>query len=558
MGIGFNPVTGEMVTQANIPRTIGKIVDVPTGFENHTDTTLTASGFSAGAGGTITLGDAGSGFRLWSRGRKKNYSGDETFTIPAATGLYFLYYTGDGNWTKTVTTTPWDIEDAHALVAGVYYNDTTGDRFVAEERHQTQRNSLEWHDWAHNCIGALYRSGFGISGYVLKSDALADVQIAIAEGSFNDEDIELTVAAKLEGDDWDKWYREGATGPWRKTASTDTIPAFHSANVPKINQDTGGGTWALVSVTANYYFNVFIFGTNSIESANRHVLIPGQNEYGSQAEAQENEGLNSLDLGNFLGPEIVNIYKLTLQYKTSYTNNNARIEIVALEDLRGTSSIGVATVPTSHASLGDRSLPNQHPDSAISTSSTTLTGQLDNTTEIDLQDVLQRIDDFGYIPNWVTGSAYRVGNVVVIDHKIFQCTSDHTANASFDVDNDTNGYWKYVASGGLANKVQTTDATTTTISSTTVPSNVACSLIIRISAFEPATGDSRAWALEYSLENNGGTVTTVKMRETGNYDAGASAWTALADVSGTTFRIRVTGEAGKTINWNSTCEHTYY
>ena len=184
MGIGFNPVTGEMVTQPNIPRTIGKVVDVPTGFENRTDTTLAASGFAAGVGGTVTLGDAGSGFRLWTKGRRKNYSGDETFTIPATTGTYFLYYTPDGNWTKTVTTTPWTIIAAEVFVAEVYFNNTTGDYFLADERHGTQRNSLAWHRWAHFNLSSLYGSGFAASGYSLGSDALADVQVALDTGEF--------------------------------------------------------------------------------------------------------------------------------------------------------------------------------------------------------------------------------------------------------------------------------------------------------------------------------------------------------------------------------------
>lgn len=560
MGIGFDVAKGELVTQPNIPRTMGKITDVPTGFENRTDTTLAASGFAAGAGGTVTLGDAGAGFRLWTKGLRKNYSGDETFTIPATTGSYFLYYTPA--FVKTVTTTPWTILAAEVVTAEVYYNDTTGDYFLAEERHGTSRNSLAWHRWAHFNLSSLYGSGFAASGYSLGSDALADVQVALDTGEFSDEDIILTPAAKAVGDNWDKWYREGATGPWRKGGTTDTIPAFHASNIPKINQDTGGGTWALVDMTNNYRSNVYIFATNSAESANRFMLIPGQNEYSSLASAQEEERVSDLSYGSLPTFEWIPLYKLTIQYKTSYNNNNARIIIEAIEDIRGvpnpgSAATGSAATGTDHNSLGGRSASNAHPDSAISTSATTLNGQFDNTVEVDLQDILQRLDDFGYCAAWATATDYRVGNLVRIDNKLWWCTTAHTSG-TFDTDLTTNGYWYLVGSGGIAGSLQTTDATVTTIASQGVPTDVACQANVMVSAFEAATGDSRTWNLEYFVKNDSGVVTATKIAERGNYDAGASSWAAVCDVSGTTFRIRVTGEAAHTIDWHTKCDHTWF
>lgn len=348
---------------------LGAITFTPTGFPNKTDTALNASGFAAGAGGTVTVQDVGGGFTIYSKGASESFTGDEDFTIPATTGLYFCSW--DSSFTKTVTTLPWKIEEAPVLTAIVYYNDATGDYLLGEERHGTLRNSLAWHNTQHHTVGALYRSGFGVTGYTLSSDTLADVQIAIGAGLFHDEDIENGRAGsplatpKAVGDNWDKWYRDGAAGPWAKGSTADTIPAFHSGNVPKINQDTGGGVWGLVDVTNNEYFNAYIIATNSAELTNRFILIPGQNEYGSNEEAVDLEGPESLNLGQLPTAEVVFLYKITMQYKTPFTGNDARIEITNVQDLRGTRFPGGAPNPTNHNSLGGRSEPNAHPTSSI-------------------------------------------------------------------------------------------------------------------------------------------------------------------------------------------------
>lgn len=332
----------------------------PTGVIDTTETTLSVS-VTAGLGGTATITRVGSDFSHYIAGKKYTQSADKDFTIPATSGLYFCYYT-TGN-APLITNSPWDLlTDVPYMI--VYYNDDTGDYFLGEERHGISMSGAT-HKRLHLGVGAVYYTGFGISGYVLNSDTLADVQIAIESGSFGDEDITLDLLQKAEGDNWDKWYREGASGPWRKTASTDTIPAFHASNIPKINVDTGGGTWALQNVNANYYFNSYILATNSYESTNRFCLIPGQQAYLTSL-ASEQESLNSLSLGDLPTPEMIPIYKIRMQYKNSYTGNNARIEIIEVEDLRGTSNPGIAATGLTHNSLGGRSDTDCHPASAIS------------------------------------------------------------------------------------------------------------------------------------------------------------------------------------------------
>lgn len=111
---------------------------------------------------------------------------------------------------------------------------------------------------------------------------------------------------------------------------------------------------------------------------------------------------------------------------------------------------------------------------------------------------------------------------------------------------------------GLKGSVQTTDATATTLTSATIPSNVADCFTLVVSAFQTLTGDSKSWNLAYRVKNVAGTVTVEKFQEMISEDAGAAAWTAVVDVSGTTARVRVTGEAAHTIRWNCTLRRANY
>ena len=111
---------------------------------------------------------------------------------------------------------------------------------------------------------------------------------------------------------------------------------------------------------------------------------------------------------------------------------------------------------------------------------------------------------------------------------------------------------------GLKGTVQTTDATVTTLASATIPTGTADSLIVAVSAFQAATGDSKAWALEYRVKNVGGTVTVERFSDRASEDAGAAAWAAIVDASGATVRVRVTGEAAHTIRWNCTIRRANY
>lgn len=361
MAFKYDPFTGKLVPVIDVTEYQADTKE-PTGITSQAETTLSTS-VSAGAGGTVTLAKVGADFTFYISGKKYYKTANEVFSIPAATGLYFCKYDNIGS--PDVSTTPWNLL-TDVPVALLYYNNTTGDRFLGEERHGITMDGAT-HLRLHCGGGAIYYSGFGASGFQENSDLLDDIQIAIDAGAFGDEDITLTPALKLETAKFDKWYRSGATGDWRKDTG-DTIPAFHAGNIAKINTDPGGG-WQLTDVSNGNYFNCYIFATNSYESANRFILIPSQYQYATSAEAEQ-ESVNSLDFGDFPTVENIPIYKVLLRYRTVNNNNAARVTIIELEDLRGTSNPGVAASGNIHNSLGGRADPEAHPTTAISYPST--------------------------------------------------------------------------------------------------------------------------------------------------------------------------------------------
>ncbi len=320
----------------------------PTGFE---DTSATLA-FSTP---TVTLSHP---YVYWYRGTKFTSSGDATWTVPAVTGLYFIRFTDAAATAPTPSTVAFDFE-SEVPVAMLYWNNATSDAWFMEERHNIV---MDWatHTLLHEVEGAKYGSGGVASGYVVDSDLLVDVQIALGASDFHDEDLELELDAKVEGSNWNKWYRLGASNVWAVGGTDDTIPGYHAGNVAKWNEDAGGGTYQLTSMTNNYYSNTWIVASNAHDTTDGFMAISGQAEYFTESGATQ-ATFGGLVLTGLPSAEIVPLYQVVFRYKTTFTNNDARIEIKSIQDLRGTTnpSIGAAA-PSDHGNLsglGD----NDHP-----------------------------------------------------------------------------------------------------------------------------------------------------------------------------------------------------
>lgn len=389
---GFNKVTGNITTLS----TAFDDMDEPHGWVSGTVSYL----------GSRQIRIANPVY--YYKGTKVSHTGNIDVTVPNVTGNYYVYFqdTTPANATASVSFTFRNI----VPYAAFYWNATSSDYLFQAENHGINMSTLS-HEKDHNTEGAKFYTGGAASGYVLSSDTLADVQIALGETKFYDEDLLFTQAEKLEGGNWDKWYLLGAS-EWTKHTA-DTIPVLHASNEPKINTYSAPN-WSLTSVTANNCFNTYIFATNSAETTNRFIVVPGQNQAASVAAAKI-YGISSLNLSSLPTKEMLPMYQLTWEYKTSYTNNDARVVLKEVTDLRTTRSPGVsAGVTTSHNSLSGRSDSGAHPASAIAN---TPAGTIAAT---DVQTALNELDT-----DKVAGPASSVDNEIMR----FDGTGGKTAQA---------------------------------------------------------------------------------------------------------------------------------
>lgn len=99
----------------------------------------------------------------------------------------------------------------------------------------------------------------------------------------------------------------------------------------------------------------------------------------------------------------------------------------------------------------------------------------------------------------------------------------------------------------------TTDATTTTCGTYTVPTSSACMVQAKIIGRTAGAVVGTFWRHIAAQRGGGGAVIVGAETQvtTDQLDAGALLWTAVLDVSGNDVRVRVTGAAATTIEWIS-------
>ncbi len=107
-------------------------------------------------------------------------------------------------------------------------------------------------------------------------------------------------------------------------------------------------------------------------------------------------------------------------------------------------------------------------------------------------------------------------------------------------------------------QVATTDATATTLTSVTVPTDSALYLRVKIvgrrtGGSAGANGDSAVYERSARFKNVGGTV-TINGLQTDYTNEDQAGWNGTLDVSGASARLRVTGAANNNITWTATYE----
>lgn len=296
-----------------------------TGFDTLSTSTLT---FNTGTR-VVTLAPTATSFDVFVNGTKYTKT-SQTTTIPNTTGAYFVYFDSTGTFTQS--TTAWDLLTT-APVCYVYWDSTLGDGFAFEERHSSEMDPST-HKYLHNVNGTEIISGFTASGYDVAgaggNATNAFNTYAIASGVIADEDLNVTTSALADGTAYTIFNRTGASGTWTWT-KTNTVPYKVGTTFVQYNEWTGA-TWQLTEGVSLRYYNYFVFAAPSLDSAFQIIIIPGQLQHTSLANAQT-ETYASLSYGTLPFQEIAPLYQVTLRTGTSVSYSGAsgscRIEAFA-------------------------------------------------------------------------------------------------------------------------------------------------------------------------------------------------------------------------------------
>ena len=310
------------------------------GFENRTDSSIGMSGnnFQITTASNYNIYINGSGKQTINSTLSVEITADQTIT--------FVYLDMDGeNVRINASTTPWDIKTGTAIPLAIVFKDGAN-YAVTDERHSYNRN-LEWHNWAHNNIGAMYFNGL--------AGTFTDTTLSIAQGTIYDEDIRFDTGETKTTTSL--WYRNATDGMRIIRNSTTPYATVDMSGTPGLAYDNNG---TLTSVGGNAYAVNWIFASN--DSTEPIYTVVSQQSYVSLFQAR-NATLPTINLST---AEWKLLYRVIFQRTTP--GGTETISFIEASDFRNVQT-GVpvtALSPTSHSILTDRDATSSHPATAIS------------------------------------------------------------------------------------------------------------------------------------------------------------------------------------------------
>ena len=303
-----------------VPMTTLTEMQEPTGF---VDRTATLSWTNTSPDRTFTITGA---HDIYIKGVK--YSKTTTsIQIADTNGDHFIYYNSSGVLSET---TDFNVVGFFLpVVATVYWNSPTG--IVGEERHGITMDGAT-HGYLHATVGARYNTGLALS-------AVTNTTFQVDAGSFYDEDILNAIGSNQTT--CDVFYRDGSTTFKWHSAQT----ALWGNTFTTLRYNSGN---SLLAVPTSNYCAYWVFASNAVSPAKAIVVVIGQRQDTSIANARANNVYDSLTFGSLPFKE------MKLLYRVIYRNVGGTPTHVETADYRSISNLPSGTyVATSHSTLGD-------------------------------------------------------------------------------------------------------------------------------------------------------------------------------------------------------------
>jgi dihydrofolate reductase len=368
------PLTNAEIDQnfININNALSVSADA-TGFVNRTNSTISFNDATR----TLTLAPTGANFTMYYKGKSILISSAQTVQIANSNGGHWIHW--DYNQARLVDlgNSP-NIKD-NLLVAYIYWDSTLSwALFFSDERHSAA-NDKQWHYSQHTTIGAIWKSGgditctlnntntvgFGLSSPIVLADedlehsiTHSDIPSLAYEQSINSSLTALATVPVM--------YLNGATYTQANVGGT-SLPWYPSTTRAYYNQVIDGSGSLVTAASDDLYIVYWLIATNDTRTPIK--LVMGRNTWASYGEA-ETENFDSYGLPM---PEIAPMYKFVLKTRSSYTQNLARVNLVAVRELLGKQNARSNSFDSlSHDALSDRFSADQHSIAAITNLQTTL------------------------------------------------------------------------------------------------------------------------------------------------------------------------------------------
>lgn len=314
------------------------------GFVNRTDSTIAVDG-----SGVVTLAPAVTSFVVYINGTKKTLTNTQTVTVTDDQTITYIYLDYSGVLQKSVSA--WDITSGLNIPVAICFKD--GSTYaLTDERHGHERNKA-WHNWAHNNIGAMYKSGL--------TGTFGNTTLSVTQGVIYDEDLRADTGGTKTATSL--WYRN-ATNGMRLVRGATACKSVSGGGV--LQYDNGSGT--LQDVSLNSYTTNWVYCSN--DTTEPIYTVVGQNNSNTLTLAR-NASAPTINLST---AEWKLIYKVIYQH-TAGTPAGVFVEATDYRAVQ--TGVPTASVITDHATLINRDASNSHPATAISYDSTNVGAELD-------------------------------------------------------------------------------------------------------------------------------------------------------------------------------------
>ena len=344
-----------------------------TGFSSRSTSTLAFSDATR----TLSLTPTGANFTIYYKGKAVLISSAQTIQISNSSGGHWIHWDYTLGRLVDLGSSP-NIKD-NLLVAYIYWDSTTSYAlFFSDERHSVS-NDKQWHYSQHTTIGAIWKSGGDLS-YTINNPNTVGVSFTNLPIVLADEDLEHSIDHSdfplvayqqiLRNTETNLAtlpviYLNGTTYTQANTGTS--LPWYPSTTRAYYNSITNGVGSLVTASSDDMYITYWVVATNDSRAPIK--LIMGRSAWATYAEA-ETENFTEYGLPM---PEIAPMYKVILKTRSSYTQNLARVNIIAVRELFGKQNARSNSFDTlSHDALADRFTANQHSISSITDLQTTL------------------------------------------------------------------------------------------------------------------------------------------------------------------------------------------